>query len=71
MSAPGKPLQDAAGAACRNAAAHLDELYTHVERTARAAGIIEQVNGALYHMDKACRLLDEAADLYYHEEDQK
>ena len=67
MSAPGKPLQDAAGAACRNAAAHLDELYVHVERAARMAGIQQDVRVALEHMNEAIKLLDGAADVYYHE----
>lgn len=65
MIAPGQPLHDAAGAACRNAAAAIDELYVSVEKAARAAGLTPAVNEAIYHMDKACRLLDAAADIYY------
>ena len=63
--------RNVAGAACRNAAAAIDEAYQRVEQAARAAGTQERVVEALYHMDNAVRLLDAAADSYYGEEEQK
>ena len=73
MSAPGKPLQDAAGAACRNAAAAIDDLYTRVQHAAGLAGTQLDVTVALEHLDEAIKLLDTAADTYYHkgEEEQE
>lgn len=67
MSAPGTPRRDAAAAACRNAAAAIDEWY------ARVRDAIAQLHkeewpkavGALYHMDEAVKQLDAAADDLY------
>ena len=73
MSAPGTPKRDAAAAACRNAAAAIDEWYARVQKAVAQLPKEEQphVIGALYHMDKAIRQLDEAADSYYQKEEQE
>ena len=65
--------RNAAGAACRNAAELLDELYDRVEEarkedTPTEAGIL--ATAALYHLDKARLHLQQAADAYYKEETQ-
>ena len=70
MSAPGQPLHDAAGAACRNAAAELTELASKLRRTclhafSEPADVPAETVLALYDIDSAARLLDEAADIYY------
>ena len=71
MSTPGTPARDAAGAACRNAAELLDEMYDRVqgachEDAPTEAGILAAA--ALYCIDKARLRLNAAADAYYHEE---
>lgn len=70
MSAPGQPLHDAAGAACRNAAAELTELASKLRRTclhafSEPADVPVETVLALHAIDDAARLLDEAADIYY------
>lgn len=71
MSAPGQPLHDAAGAACRNAAAAIDERYAKVKEAVAQLPREEWpwAVRALYHMDKAIAQLDKAADHYYREEE--
>ena len=70
MSAPGQPLHDAAGAACRNAAAELTELASKLRPTCMRAfsepcEVPVETVLALHDIDNAARLLDEAADIYY------
>ena len=70
MSAPGQPRYDAAGAACRNAAAELTELAPKLRRTCLHAfsepcEVPVEFVLALHDIDNAARLLDEAADIYY------
>lgn len=71
MSAPGQPLHNAAGAACRNAAAAIDEWYAKVKEAVAQLPREEWPHAvrALYHMDKAIAQLDKAADHYYREEE--
>ena len=76
MSAPGQPLYDAAGAACRNAAAELTELAPKLRRTCLHAfsepcEVPVELVLALHDIDNAARLLDEAADIYYEGPDTK
>lgn len=73
MSAPGTPARDAAGAACRNAAAAIDDAYTRVKQAVMALPGDERLHvlAALTVMDRAVKLLDKAADHYYGEEEQK
>lgn len=65
-----------AGAACRNAAELLDELYDRVETACKEDALTEGgvlATAALYHLDKARLRLNRAADAYYHkgEEEQR
>ena len=67
---------NAAGAACRNAAELLDELYDRVETECKEDAPTEGgvlATAALYYLDKARLRLHEAADAYYHkgEEEQE
>lgn len=73
MSTPGTPKRDAAAAACRNAAAAIDEGYARVQEALAQLPKEEWPRAvrALYHMDKAIEELDKAADHYYGEEEQK
>lgn len=76
MSAPGQPRYDAAGAACRNAAAELTELAPKLRRTCLHAfsepcEVPVELVLALHDIDNAARLLDEAADIYYKGPDTK
>lgn len=73
MSAPGRPASDAAGAACRNAAAAIDDLHTRVKQAVLALPGDERLHvlAALTTMDRAATLLDKAADHYYGEEEQE
>ena len=68
-----RPQHDAAGAACRNAAAAIDEWYARVQEAIAQLPKAEWpcAVGALYHMDKAIEQLDKAADHYYREDEQK
>ena len=69
-----RPQHDAAGAACRNAAAAIDEWYARVQEAIAQLPKMDWplAVGALYHMDKAIAQLDEAADHYYRDgEEQK
>ena len=70
MSGPGTPTRDAAGAACRNAAAAIDDLHTRVKQAVLALPGDERLHvlAALTAMDRAATLLDKAADHYYREE---
>lgn len=70
MSAPGQPRYDAAGAACRNAAAELTELAPKLRRTCLHAfsepcEVPVEFVLALHDIDNAAQLLGEAADIYY------
>lgn len=70
MSAPGQPLHDAAGAACRNASIELAELAEKIRRTclhafSEPADVPVETVLALHDIDSAARLLGEAADIYY------
>lgn len=71
MTEPGNPKRDAAGAACRNAAAAIDEWYAKVQEAIASLPKEEWVWAvrALYHMDEAIAQLDAAADEYYREEE--
>lgn len=76
MSAPGQPLHDAAGAACRNAATELTELASKLRRTCLHAfsepcEVPVEFVLALHDIDNAARLLGEAADIYYEGPDTK
>ena len=67
----GRPKRDAAGAACRNAAVALEELYKTVQR---AVVLLPETDwpcalDALGCMNKAVRHLHEAADAFYQEEE--
>lgn len=64
MSAPGRPLQDAAGAACRNAAHELLDIEERVSAATDGLTREDQLR-ALYHMKLARLLLHRAADEYY------
>ena len=73
MSAPGTPARDAAGAACRNAAAVIDDLHTRVKQAVLTPPMDERLHvlAALTALDRAATLLDKAADHYYGEENQR
>lgn len=74
MNAPGQPKRDAAGAACRNAVAELEELAERLRaKCLRAfsepAEIPVEMVMALHDIDNAVRMLDDAANIYYAEPD--
>ena len=74
MTKPGNPKRDAAGAACRNAAAQLEDMAAELRRTCLhafrepAEAPVEAVL-ALNDIENAFRLLGEAADIYYEDAD--
>ena len=74
MSAPGQPKRDAAGAACRNAAAELAELAAKLRKAClwaftEPAEIPCELVMALHEIDGAVGHLNEAADAYYADPD--
>lgn len=76
MSAPGQPKRDAAGAACRNAAAELEELAERLRDKclhafSEPAEIPVEMAMVLYEIGCAIQNLHAAADEYYEEPDEE